>query len=130
MEIKTGDSLTVTWKVTEERLAVNLGSGDLRVLGTPAVVAIMENAAAALAKKYLDEGITTVGTSITVEHISPTPIGAEIMAAATLTKCDGRVFEFVVEAFDSKGIISKGTHTRVSVKAEKFQKKADEKLEV
>lgn len=127
MEIKIGDSLEVSAKVTEDKLAVNVGSGDLRVFATPMVVAIMENAASKLAAKYLDEGLTTVGTGISIDHTSPTPFGAEVSAKATLVKCDGRFFEFEVEAFDKKGIISKGTHTRVSVKADKFQEKADSK---
>ncbi len=127
MEIKIGDSLEVSAKVTEDKLAVNVGSGDLRVFATPMVVAIMENAASKLAAKYLSNGLTTVGTGISIDHTSPTPFGAEVSAKATLAKCDGRFFEFEVEAFDKKGIISKGTHTRVSVKADKFQEKADSK---
>ncbi len=122
-------SLTKTLKVEEENLACAMGSGSLMVLATPAVVALMENAAAELAQIELDnEELTTVGTMISIEHTSPTPIGAEITATATLTKVDGRMFYFEVVANDKKGEIAKGTHTRVSVKAEKFQMKADEKF--
>ena len=117
-------------KVEEENLAVAMGSGSLMVLATPAVVALMENAAAELAQNELDsEELTTVGTMISIEHISPTPMGAEVTAKAILTKVDGRMFYFDVEAYDKKGLIAKGTHTRVSVKAEKFQAKADGKFD-
>lgn len=126
--INIGDSFEVKDRVDEQELAVSVGSGDLYVYSTPSVVALMENASMNLAKKALGEGITTVGTCIGIEHISPTPLGAEVTAKATLVKYDGRLFKFEVEAFDKKGIIAKGTHTRVSVKADKFQKKADEKL--
>ena len=116
-------------KVEEENLACAMGSGSLMVLATPAVVALMENAAAELAQIELDnEELTTVGTMISIEHTSPTPIGAEVTATATLTKVDGRMFYFDVVANDKKGEIAKGTHTRVSVKADKFQMKADEKF--
>ena len=122
-------SLTKTIKVEEENLACAMGSGSLMVLATPAVVALMENAAAELAQIELDnEELTTVGTMISIEHTSPTPMGAEVSATATLTKTDGRMFYFDVVANDKKGEIAKGTHTRVSVKAEKFQMKADEKF--
>lgn len=122
-------SLTKTIKVEEENLACAMGSGSLMVLATPAVVALMENAAAELAQIELDnEELTTVGTMISIEHTSPTPIGAEVTATATLTKTDGRMFYFDVIANDKKGEIAKGTHTRVSVKADKFQMKADEKF--
>ena len=121
--------ITKTIKVEEENLACAMGSGSLMVLATPAVVALMENAAAELAQNELEsEELTTVGTMISIEHTSPTPISAEVTAKAILKNVDGRMFYFDVEAYDKKGLIAKGTHTRVSVKAEKFQEKADNKF--
>lgn len=106
-----------------------MGSGSLAVLATPAVVALMEQAAASLADELLaDPALTTVGTMIAIEHTSPTPLGAEITATAALTGQDGRAFHFAVSASDQKGEIARGTHSRVSVKAEKFQAKADGKF--
>lgn len=121
-------SITIT--VTDANLACTMGSGSLKVLATPAVVALMENAAAQLAQSELkSDELTTVGTMISIEHISPTPLGAEVTAKATLNSSDGRMFNFEVEAYDKKGLIAKGTHTRVSVKSEKFQLKADCKFD-
>lgn len=126
----TENTLSKTIKVEEENLACSMGSGSLMVLATPAVVALMENAAAELAQKVLDnEELTTVGTMISIEHTSPTPVGAEVTATAVLKENDGRVFHFEVFASDKKGEIAKGTHTRVSVKAVKFQNKADSKFD-
>lgn len=123
-------TISKTIKVEEENLACAMGSGSLMVLATPAVVALMENAAAELAQNELDdEELTTVGTMISIEHTSPTPIAAEVTAKAILTKIEGRMFYFDVEAYDKKGLIANGTHTRVSVKAEKFQAKADGKFD-
>ena len=123
-------TISKTIKVEEENLACAMGSGSLMVLATPAVVALMENAAAELAQNELaDDELTTVGTMISIEHTSPTPIAAEVTAKAILTKVDGRMFYFDVVASDKKGEIAKGTHTRVSVKAEKFQMKADGKFD-
>lgn len=122
------ESLSLTAAVSEERLAVNVGSGDLRVLATPSVAALMEGAAAKLAEKYLDEGFTTVGTEISIMHISPTPFGAEFEAKATLAERDGRLFRFEIEASDRNGLIAEGTHSRFAVKADKFQEKADAKF--
>ncbi len=127
MEIR---ELSKTIKVEEENLACAMGSGSLMVLATPAVVALMENASAELAQKILDnDELTTVGTMISIEHTSPTPIGAEVTATAKLAENDGRVFKFDVVTVDKKGEIAHGTHTRVSVKAEKFQEKADAKFD-
>jgi predicted thioesterase len=126
--LNIGDSLEIKDTVTPEMLAVYMGSGDLEVLATPAVVALMENAASTLAKKGVGDDFTTVGTMINIEHVSPTPVAAEIRAKAVLKESDGRFFKFDIEAYDEKGLIAKGEHTRVSVNSEKFQKKADEKF--
>ena len=123
-------TLSKTIKVEEENLACAMGSGSLMVRATPAVVALMENAAAELAQNELDnDELTTVGTMISIEHTSPTPMGADVTATAILKKIDGRMFYFDVIAEDKKGEIARGTHTRVSVKAEKFQMKADGKFD-
>ncbi|HCA04990.1 MAG TPA: hypothetical protein DEO32_03720 [Ruminococcaceae bacterium] len=127
MENKTASK---TIRVEEEQLACAMGSGSLFVLATPAVAALMEGAAAQLAQELLSsDELTTVGTQISIEHTSPTPLGAEVTAVARLVKTDGRFFYFDVSASDKKGEIAKGTHTRVSVKAVKFQDKADSKFD-
>ncbi len=121
-------SYVIERKVTEDMLAVNVGSGSLRVLATPVVVAMMEEASAKLADTVTDDGITTVGTMISVEHMSPSPLNAKIRTESTLVKNEGRLFQFETVAYDKSEVIAKGKHSRVSVKSEKFQKKADEKL--
>ena len=123
------DNFVIEKVVTEDMLAVNVGSGSLRVLATPTVVALMEEASTKLADTFLDEGLTTVGTMVEIQHISPSPIGAKINVESKLISNDGRSFKFEVTAYDNAGMIANGTHNRVSVKSEKFQKKADEKFE-
>ena len=66
---------------------------------------------------------------VEIQHISPSPIGAKIKVESKLISNDGRSFKFEVSAYDNAGMIANGTHNRVSVKSEKFQKKADEKFE-
>lgn len=114
--------------VTEDMLAVNVGSGSLNVLATPVVVALMEEASAHLADTILEEGITTVGTMLEIQHISPTPLSGKIKVESVLAEQNNRVFRFDVRAYDNCGMIAQGSHTRMSVKSEKFQKKADEKI--
>lgn len=131
MEIpQIGITIKKKTTVTPELLASYVGSGTIQVYATPMVVALMEKAAAALVQPYLDEGITTVGTRIAIDHLSATPQDAQVYAVATLTALHGRKFDFSVEAYDNGGLIAKGEHTRFSVKADTFLKKAQEKLEV
>ena len=124
------DKLTKKLTVKKENLASYVGSGSLDVLATPAVAALMEGAAAELAQSKLEsDEFTTVGTAISIEHTSPTPLGAEVETTAVLTKTEGRMFYFELTARDNSGEIARGTHTRVSVSADKFQKKADAKFD-
>jgi predicted thioesterase len=120
--------LTREYDVTEEMLAVNVGSGSVRVLATPMVAAFFEGTAAALAQEDLEEIYTTVGSKITVEHLNPTPLGGRVTVTARLTERDGRFYRFSLEAYDNAGLIATGTHERVSVKKESFAAKAQSRL--
>ena len=121
--------LTREYTVTADMLATKVGSGSVDVLATPMVAAFMEGTAAALAQTYLAEGITTVGSKITVEHLAPTAEGCKVTVTAELTDEDGRFFHFNLEASDNAGLVAKGTHERVRVKKESFAKKAQARKE-
>lgn len=123
-ERKIGRTSVVESTVTDAMLADAVGSGSLPVLATPAVCALVEKAAAALAQESLPEGITTVGTALTLEHLRATAPGAPVRAEADLTGQDGRRFCFAVRAYDNAGLIARGTHERASVKAAGFLQKA------
>lgn len=127
MNIETGTKHEVKTVVTDMTTAAEMGSGSLAVFATPAMVALMEQAASELCDKYTDEGITTVGTALNIQHLAATAVGAEVKAVATVTSCDGRKITFDVEAYDNAGIIGKGTHERFSIKSDKFMLKAQER---
>ena len=127
MNIEIGIKNEVTSIVTEENTAAKAKSGSLPVFATPFMVALMEQAASELCDKFTDEGITTVGTALNIEHLAATAVGASVRAVATVTAFDGRKISFCVEAYDNAGIIGKGTHERFSVKSEKFMIKAEER---
>ena len=116
------------WLVTEDMLACGLKSGTVRVFATPYMAALMEYASLMLVQPCLPQGITTVGTRLEISHDSPTPAGMRVWAEAVLIETDGRRFVFRVAAYDEKGLIGQGTHERCSVKQEKFEAKAAEKL--
>lgn len=109
--------------VGAENTALALGSGDMEVLATPAMVALMENAAMLAVKDHLPEGSATVGTQINTSHLKASPLGATITASAELTAVDGRRLTFAVKAWDEKGIIGEGSHTRFVVDRERFLSK-------
>ncbi len=92
--LKHTSELTVTDAVT----AVRMGSGDMPVLATPAMMALMENAAMLAVADDLPEGSTTVGGHIASSHLRPSKIGDVVRAVAEVTKVDGRKIEFKLTA--------------------------------
>ena len=125
-----GEKNEVEITVTDEITAKSMRSGSLPVLATPFMVALMEQAASELCDKYIEEGLSTVGTALNIQHLAPTPVGAKVRAVATVTEYDGRKICFDVEAYDEAGLIGKGTHERFTIKIDKFmQKTAQRKAE-
>lgn len=118
--IKIGLEYTTEKRVEKELLALNMGSGDLPVLATPALVAVSENAAMLAVAPYLEEGDTTVGGQINLKHLRPTPQGAVFKATATLIEIDRKKLVFEITALDNKGEIGRGTHTRFIVNKKAF----------
>jgi len=103
--------------------ALAMGSGDMPVLATPALVALMENAAMMACRPLCQEGETTVGGSINVLHLKPSPVGAVVEATATITLHEGRKVEFSIEARQGEVVVGTATHTRFIVNREKFLSK-------
>ncbi len=123
MELKEGLAANSAVVVSESNTAMTLGSGDLMVFATPAMIALMENAAMKAVAEALAEGSTTVGTEMNVTHIKASGMGAEIVATAVVTSVEGRKIVFNVGARDGEGMIGEGLHTRFIVDREKFMSK-------
>ncbi|HIY69743.1 MAG TPA: thioesterase family protein [Candidatus Alistipes intestinigallinarum] len=118
--LEKGVSASCTTTVTVGNTAAAMGSGDLSVFATPAMVALMEHAALKAVAAELPEGSTTVGAELNVTHLKPSGLGAEITATAILTAVEGRKLTFNVGARDAAGMIGEGTHVRYIVDRAKF----------
>jgi fluoroacetyl-CoA thioesterase len=119
-ELETGLTGRVTVRVDEPRTARWLGSGDVDVLGTPAVLALAEAAACASVAGRLPEGTTSVGTRVELDHLAPTLTGGTVTASATLTAADRRTLEFDIEVTDAAGVVARGRHRRAVVDRSRF----------
>lgn len=129
--IEIGAKLTVEKTVTQELTAQAAGSGLLPVFGTPFMLAMMENAAAGCLQQFLEEGKGSVGTHLNVSHDAPTPIGMKVRAEAEVVAVseNGRMIDFAVKAWDEKGPIGSGTHTRAIISNDRFLAKCNSKLD-
>lgn len=127
--LQTGITGEARCLVTAETTAANLGSGELEVFATPAMIALIEKAAWQSVAPHLEEGCGTVGTALRVRHLSATPVGMEVTARTELCEIDGRRLVFKVEVRDAKGVVGDGEHERFIVKNESFLRKVKGKLE-
>jgi len=113
--------------VSETETAVHLGSGSIAVYATPALVALMENAAVCALEGYLPEGQTTVGGQIDVRHLAATPVGMKVRALAELVEVSGRKLTFTIQAWDEVEQIGEARHVRFLIDTKKFTAKVGEK---
>lgn len=121
--LQTDKTEEFDYEVGENLLASEMGSGDMRVLATPAMVAMMENACMRLVAADLAEGDTTVGSMINTTHLKPSALGAKICVRATLTAVEDRKLIYKVVAKDGDAVIGEAEHIRYVVARERFLSK-------
>ena len=110
--------------VTHDDTAVALRSGEVEVLATPRLIALVEEAAMTAVGDRLPAGQTTVGMRVQVDHLAPTSVGSSVAAEATLERVEGRRLTFTVSVTDHGGLVAAGKVTRVIVETERFLDKA------
>lgn len=128
MSIETGLTGRAETVVTDANTAAAVGSGLAPVFATPAMIALMENAAVNALQPHLGPEEGSVGTRLDVSHDAATPVGMRVWAQAEVTAVEGRKVTFAVSAFDEAGPIGGGTHQRFVINSEKFLAKAQGKL--
>ena len=129
--ILIGTKCQLEQTVTQELTAAAVGSGALPVFGTPFMAAMMENAALTVLQNFLEEDQGSVGTHLNIHHDAPTPIGMRVWAEAEITGVseNGKMVDFKVSAWDERGPVGGGTHTRAIINSQRFLDKCNKKLE-
>lgn len=127
MPIEIGMRARAEAVVSQQNVALTAGSGTLPVFATPWMCALMEEAAWKAIASELDEGDSSVGTKLSISHLSATPIGVKVWAESEVTAVNGKQVEFKVSAYDEAGLIGEGTHQRFIVTDERFLAKAAKK---
>lgn len=120
VKLEPGRRGEVTLVVGDADTAVALGSGDVPVLATPRVVALVEQAAVAALDGAIPVGSTSVGMRVQLDHLRPTAVGVTVVADAVLERIEGRRLVFTVSVSDPCGLVAAGRVTRVLVEVERF----------
>jgi fluoroacetyl-CoA thioesterase len=128
MEFPAGLTASVELTVTAADTAESLGSGDVPVLATPRVVALVEAATVAATAAHLTQGQTTVGTRVELDHHAASLVGATVVAEARLATVDGRKLGFDVVLREGTTIAAQGRVERVVVDRDRFLAKAAGRL--
>jgi len=120
VSLEVGLETSIEEHVTADQTAEALGSGDVPVLGTPALLALVERAAVLVLSGRLGHGEISVGTSVELRHLAPTPIGGTVTAALRLASVDGRTLDFEFRVTDRAGPVATGRHRRAVVDRDAF----------
>ncbi len=128
LDIVVGTTGTATLVVADEHTAPSVGSGAIHVLATPVMINLFEAAALAACEALLPAGHQSLGTKLNVSHVAATPVGMRVNATAIVTSVEGRNIYFHVSAHDEHDLIGEGTHERVVVNVERFDKRVQEKV--
>lgn len=118
-----GKSKTLSLTLTEAQSAITVGSGDVPVLGTPALIALLEKASVQLVAPELATDESTVGIRVELNHTRATALCRTVKATATLTAIEGRKLLFDLSAEDERGTIADGRLERFLISRERFLSK-------
>ena len=126
--LKPGLSGSAEILVGTRDTAPHVGSGKVKVLATPVMVSLMEEASLNAVEGLLPPGHQTVGTRLDITHVAATPVGLRVRAGAEVLRVEGRRLTFRVWADDEKERIGEGTHERIVVDVARFDARAQQKV--
>ena len=126
--IKPGLKSSTEILVGTRDTAPHVGSGRIKVLATPVLVMLLEEAALNAVEGLLPAGQQTVGTRLDVSHTAATPVGMRVTAHAEVTKVEGRKLTFRVWAEDEVERIGEGVHERIIVTVDRFDLRTQGKI--
>ena len=125
--IKPGMSLETTFQVEAQHSAAHIGSGSLRVLATPVMIAFMESTSHRLLAQRLPAGYSSVGMLVNVRHLAPTPLGSSVRVLSEVLEVDGLRVTFSVHAWDQSEQIGDGQHQRMVIDEARFLRRVEAK---
>lgn len=129
------DTMTIpSGLVYQERISVAVadcatswGNDGLLAFSTPAMLGYMELACVNALRPHLPPGAMTVGSTVTLQHLAPTPAGAHVDIRVELREIDGKRLQFAFTVHDAREKVGEGIHDRYLVNQERFEKRLEQK---
>lgn len=125
--LKPGMTFTFTYTVPENKTVPHLFPEATTfqemppVLATGFMVGLVEWACIEAINPYIDWPRTqSVGIKVDLDHTAATPPGLTVTIRGTLSVVEGRKLTFDIEADDGVDRITRGTHQRFLIDAERF----------
>jgi fluoroacetyl-CoA thioesterase len=127
--LTVGMSIEASQTVTEERTARHMGSGSVRVYSTPSMVLFIEETCHKLAAQALPPGNSTVGVSLNIQHLAPTPVGQHVTVRAEVVQVEGKRITFRADVADEVEPVGHAEHVRAIIDLERFQQRVQAKAQ-
>lgn len=120
MELDIGMKHISQFLVEKHHSAEFLGSGDMEVLATPALIAFLESTCKDSIQPAIEKELTSVGIHIELDHLKASLIGAQVTCTSEVVAQEGKLIHFTVKAESNGSLIAQGKHTRAIVNRERF----------
>jgi predicted thioesterase len=125
--LQVGMSRELKVKTLPEHSAQKFYANLPDVFATPMLGGLMERVSAELIDEHLQAGEQSVGISMNLKHLAPTPLGMEVRVRTEVAAVEGRKLTFNLEAFDEMERIGEAVHERFIIQAGKFNNRVEEK---
>jgi len=92
---------------------------EMRVYSTPSMVGDVEYATLRLIQEHLDEGESSLGIRIAVDHLAPTPLGEWVEIHLEVRSIEGRKVRVEAEVRDAIEVVGRAEHVRFVIDVKK-----------
>lgn len=122
-----GLSTKVRIEIDRDRTIGFLGE-TMRLYSTPSMVKDVEYTCLKLLEEHLDEGESSVGIHIAMDHLGATPLGQSVEVEVTVAEVDRRKVKLVASVRDAVEEVGRGEHVRFVIDVKKHEERLRQKL--
>ena len=125
--LEPGASRTERITIDRDRTIGFLGE-EMRLYSTPSMVRDVEYICLRLIEEHLDEGESSVGIHVAIDHLAATPLGQWVDVEVTVSEVDGRKVTLLANVHDAVEQVGRGQHVRFVIDVEKHRTRLQKKL--